>query len=445
MGGSPMPTTLRRLNARLYVWRRSLLRYKVTVMGLLLTCFGAATALGNPHVVISVAAATAGIVVSTLEVYSNRRRSKTVRFQRRKADDYRDLLRDAQADGRVIRTPSDVGILMVEETSLIRRKDVPASMDEVPFVVHSDLERYSIIFLARRLRRSVLFNGRALGLSSDIPRSGDRPVALRPVRYFDFVATNLLSPNDVYEVGRQEPVLRGRDLIFNSRGEMRRFQNSRLANTVGVSTLAFTKDGKLLLVCQTVDVAGSPGLIAPSGSGALEPRDMSGAVSSTLQEIVLAGAHRELREECNIVESDIEEGAEVIGFGRWVSRGAMPEFCAVTLLTKSADEILKKRVRRGERIYVGDVMAVRLPAIDDWSAITGLELLGDKAHRHAVSWPLGLALTCLVQVMRDPSWQLRKRLLERLDSDSPTRSVGVGGRDQDGTSAHPDSRPSPGA
>jgi len=391
------------------------MRYKVTAMGVLLTLLGAATAFGNPPLAISVAAAAAGVIVSTLEVRSNWRQARTVRFQRRETDDYRDILHGVGSNGRVIRTPRDVGVLMAGETARLRTSGVRARIDPAPFVLHPDMEQFSIRFLADRTRNSVMFNGPTLGLSTDVPLEDGIAVSLRPVRYFDFIATNLLAPYDVIQGRHHSPALCGRDLIFNSRGEMRSFRHSRMANTIGVSTLAFTSDGKLLLVYQTGHTAGSPGLIAPSGSGALEPRDVPDVKSPVLQDIILAGANRELMEECNISDADIEDGAEVIGYGRWVSRGAMPEFCSVTLLKQSADELLEKRIRRGERVYVGDVRAVRLPSINDWSRVAGLDLLREDSHRHAVSWPLAFALDCLVDAMRDSSWQLGKKLQARLD------------------------------
>jgi hypothetical protein len=132
--------------------------------------------------------------------------------------------------------------------------------------------------------------------------------------------------------------------------------------------------------------------------------------------------HRELLQECNLAESDLTSMAQVIGHARWISRGAMPEFCAVTLLSRSADA-LRKGIRRTEQVYVGDVMAVRLPKVTDWSAISPLDLLSDPAHRHAVSWPLAFALTCLVKSMQDPGWPLREQLQERLERGAGITSV----------------------
>ncbi|HEX5997489.1 MAG TPA: hypothetical protein VFY84_20315, partial [Jiangellales bacterium] len=388
---------------------------KVTAMGVALTLLGAATAFGQPPTAVSVAAAVAGIAVSGLEITANRRRSAKTRFQRREADDYRDLLTEYEEAGLIIRTPRDVGVFMSRETALLRTHAIRVEIDRRPFVLHPDIERFSLLFLARRLREAVMFNGPALGLTSDVPATANGVASLRPIRYYDFVATNLLSPYDVNEVGRQEPVLRGRDLIFDSRGRLRSLSLSRLANTVGVSALAFTRDGKLLLVCQTAGVAGSPGLIAPSGSGALEPRDIPEGWPRGLRDIVLNGALRELREECHLDPDDVEPDAEVIGYGRWVSRGAMPEFCAVALLRKTADEVRRKRIRRDERVYVGDILAVRLPSITDWAAVNPLELLPDPAHRHAASWPLAFSLACLVQHLQDESWALGAELKRRLD------------------------------
>ncbi|MBB5478674.1 hypothetical protein [Micromonospora parathelypteridis] len=392
-------------------------RYQVTAMGVCLTALGAATAFSDPPTALSVVAALAGIVVSSMEILSNVRRSRKIRFQRREADDYRDLLSRYEKSGQVVRTPRDVGIRMAAETDFLQNHPVEAEVNQEPFTVHPHIEQFSLLFLSHRMRRSVIFDGLTLGLDADIPTTPNMPAIFRPVRYYHFVSTNLLSPYDVGEVGRQEPLLRGRSLIFDSRGHLRQLALSRLANVVGVSVLAFTTEGKLLLASQTLDVAGSPGLVAPSGSGALEPCDLAGGGAGSFQRTILNGALRELREECHLEQEDFEGEAEVIGYGRWISRGAMPEFCGLALLNKSADQILRKPIRPDERSFVGDVAAVRLPPVLDWSAVNPLDLL-PPTYRHAASWPLAFGLTCLVEKMQDPSWDLGKKLKSRLGGGS---------------------------
>ncbi|MEU0549988.1 hypothetical protein [Micromonospora sp. NPDC005979] len=226
--------------------------------------------------------------------------------------------------------------------------------------------------------------------------------------------SNLLAPYDVYEAGRDTRPMRGRDLILDHRGRLRRFADSRLANVVGISTLAFTLDGRLLLVAQTRDNVGSPGLIAPSGSGSLEPGDAAATVTApSLQEVIVAGALRELREECHLEPHEIAESV-VLGFGRWISRGGVPEFCTVTLLKVTAEEVLRRAVLWRERPYVGEVLAVPVPTTTQWDPDDPLALLPAE-NRHSASWPLAFGLSCLTDCMTDEAWPQRAALTALVD------------------------------
>ncbi|MFG1846995.1 hypothetical protein [Micromonospora carbonacea] len=398
------------------IWRRSLWRYRVTTAGIALTSFGAATAIHNPPVAISVLAAAAGCFVSGLEIHANRRRARLVRFQSRDGDDYGDLSSHLSSLGPVVKSAHDVGVIMAKECARLRGQPVRAELETSPYRLPRELRVWSFDFLARRARVAAMYNGDIIGLASDVP-SGDEDAAvkLRPGRYFDFFCSNLLAPFDVWGTGRKLPLLRGRELILDQDGKLLTFRRSRLANTVGVSSLAFTTDGQLILVAQAKDNVGSPGLIAPSGSGALEPRDLpQDGTGLTLGDIVRRGAERELREECHISEQDIEVSA-IVGHGRWVSRGAMPEFCVVTLLQLTSDEVLDRAVRLVERPYVTEVLAVDLAPITRWNPKKPLAMLPEEI-RGSASWPLALGLACLAQSILDQgqSWPLRQELMQRL-------------------------------
>jgi len=135
---------------------------------------------------------------------------------------------------------------------------------------------------------------------------------------------------------------------------------SRMANNVGISTLAFTTDGRLLLVKQSEKNIASRGLLAPSGSGTLEPRDLDSAGgNATLQEIVIRGMERELCEETG-VSTDLIVGTKVVGFGRWLERGAKPEFFGLTHLNISAQEMSGVKISAGERLFTDRVSAVHV-------------------------------------------------------------------------------------
>ncbi|MFG1919420.1 NUDIX hydrolase [Micromonospora sp. NPDC048898] len=396
------------------IWRRGLWRYRLTTASVVLAAFGTSTALNSPPVVLSVVAAAAGVLVSTLEIRANRRRARAVRFQPRDADTYRDIAEHASDLGRVLESARNIGIVMTDASVRLRQQAVAVDPVISEYVLHRDLKPWSFDFLARQARRAVMHNAAVLGLGSDLPGEGDDGVVvLRSAHYFDFFCSNVLVPYDVCEVGRRNLALRGRDLIVDRHGRLRTFRNSRLANIIGVSTLAFTSDGQLLLVAQTRDNVGSPGLLAPSGSGSLEPQDVSPQSTPTLQEIIRTGAERELREECHINSAEIE-GSDLLGYGRWLSRGATPEFCAVTFLNVAGDQLVARAVRRTERPYVGEVMAVDLTPAADWDLHHPVGILPPDI-RHAASWPLAFALSCLAERMGDDSWPAGKELAARLD------------------------------
>ncbi|MEU6202351.1 hypothetical protein ABZ814_01995 [Micromonospora musae] len=346
-----------------------------------------------------------------MEIRANRRRSREVRFQPRKGDTYRDVISHSADLGPSVESARDVGILLSRENIELRKRPIRAIVRTPDYRLPRDLRTWSLDYLNYRAKTGRIYNDSVLCLASDI--LSDDVVKLRAGRYFDFMCSNLLAPLDIWEVGRKSPALRGRDLILDADGRLVPFKRSRLANHIGVSTLALTTDGQLLLVAQTDDNIGSPGLLAPSGSGALEPRDVPRDTDDyTIQQVVINGAERELREECHLTAREIEESS-LVGHGRWVSRGAMPEFCAVTLLNLSGDQMLDRSPRRVEQSYVHEFMPVSLAPLRLWDPNRPLEML--PQHRQAVSWPLALGLACLAECIKDESWSLRKAVLARLE------------------------------
>ncbi|MET7752089.1 hypothetical protein [Micromonospora sp. NPDC005367] len=347
-----------------------------------------------------------------MEIRTNHRRSRELRFQPREGDTYSDVVDHSISLGPSIRSARDVGIALSRENAELRRRPIRAIIETPDYRLPRDLRTWSVDYLGHRAKTGRIYNDRTLCLASDL--LGDDVVKLRASSYFDFLCSNLLAPLDIWQAGRESPVLRGRDLILDVEGRLISFRRSRLANLIGVSTLAFTTSGQLLLVAQTPENIGSPGLLAPSGSGALEPKDVPRRMADwTIQQIVINGAERELREECHLKASEVL-GSSVVGHGRWISRGAMPEFCTATLLNITSDQMREKTLRRVERSFVHDVIPVSLAPVRFWDPGRPLEILPRK-HRDAVSWPLALALACLAECINDKSWPLRKDLLSRLD------------------------------
>lgn len=177
-----------------------------------------------------------------------------------------------------------------------------------------------------------LFNGPVVGLRSDpLPGSGEAEVRLHRTRYFDFQVSNELCGMRITDRETGAEFDPRRRLLTDTAGRLRGLDAGELADVVGVSTLAFTTDGLLLIV----------GDGDPSGSGSLEPRDLlteDGSPRRDLAEVLVTGMERELREETGLTGGSVA-GTELTGFARWMDRGAKPEFFGITLLSVSSNNI----------------------------------------------------------------------------------------------------------
>ncbi|WP_410672394.1 hypothetical protein [Amycolatopsis sp. cmx-4-68] len=59
---------------------------------------------------------------------------------------------------------------------------------------------------------------------------------------------------------------------------------------------------------------------------------------------------RELCEESGLTPRDVRE-TKVVGFARWMERGAKPEFFGLTELAVDSSEVARRRPVSGERLY----------------------------------------------------------------------------------------------
>jgi hypothetical protein len=200
-----------------------------------------------------------------------------------------------------------------------------------------------------------------LGLRDDLlpaSSSGSRPLRLMQTSFFMQVCSAELCQYVVVDrVTREEKDIRRMELVDRS-GRLVTLAASRLANNIGISTLAFTSDDLLLVVTQSQRNVASQGLLAPSGSGTLEPGDLTAVGdAASLQDVLVHGMERELCEETGISIDDVFK-TRVVGFGRWLERGAKPEFFAVTRLKIPAADVDGARISSGEKIYTEGVDAI---------------------------------------------------------------------------------------
>ncbi len=126
-------------------------------------------------------------------------------------------------------------------------------------------------------------------LCSDM--DGNDPFIIQRAHYFDGLCSNRLSRLD-----KTDPIRR---LLDDGQDNLVPFSRSVLANIVGTSTLAITRDEKMVIPIQGRTVS-SPGLCAPSGSGSLDIGDVIEDLGSFIN-----GAVREMREECGLTDDAV--------------------------------------------------------------------------------------------------------------------------------------------
>lgn len=256
-------------------------------------------------------------------------------------------------------TAANRGTMLLDGTvnRYLRTAAVPVVVDDEPYHLPASLHEYAPYILRQVSRGKRTFNGTVLGLRTD-PLPG-HPVHLRPASYFDGLCSNELCQFSLTNRATGKTLLVRDDELVDVTGRLVSLAESRLANGVGISTVAFTTDDRLVLVRQSELNIASPRLMAPSGSGSLEPRDHR---VQSLQATVAAGMERELMEEVGLAPEDID-GTRILGFGRWLERGARPEFFGLTRLRIDAAEAQRRRPKPRERGYSGriEVTWVDLP------------------------------------------------------------------------------------
>jgi hypothetical protein len=241
-----------------------------------------------------------------------------------------------------------------EADRILQGGPLPIKLDPTPYDLPDELR--DIAPLALRTMRSgrVIFNGRMLGLRDDLlpgVSSKSPPLRLIESTYFMQVCSGELCQYKIVDqITEEEMEVRLRELVAPS-GRLVTLSESRLANNIGISTLAFTSDGLLLLVHQSESNVASQRLYAPSGSGTLDPKDLKVVgKDASLQDLLAYGMEREMSEETGISTSDII-GTKVVGFGRWLERGAKPEFFGLTRLKITSGVTTEAKISAAEKIY----------------------------------------------------------------------------------------------
>lgn len=275
------------------------------------------------------------------------------------------------------------------------------------------------------------FNGPNVGLISDMTETSLRDgndLAVRRGDFYSALCSNELTGWVMTDRGdRFDFPAR---YLLDTQGAWLPLSTSQLNNGIGVSILAVTTDDKLVVTLQSARSQTSAGLWAPSGSGALEPRDITATTQKRLIEVVTKAATRELEEETRVPAKALL-GCELIGYGRWLDRGGKPEFFCVTALNVHSSEMAGGRQLHGifseERLWTATVELVPL----DLSAPSRKLTVGDAPRREPIWRESGLvadsslldgSLSVPLEIALDA---LARRLARHPDDLSAVRGLSV--------------------
>src|SRR6266540_3370668 len=225
---------------------------------------------------------------------------------------------------------------------VLQEGPTPVELDPTPYRLPVELLEVAPVALRTMRAGRVIFDGPMLGLRDDllpVPPGELRPLRLRRSSFFMHICSaELCRYRIVDRLTGVETDIRLTELV-DPTGRLVTLAASRLPNNIGISTLAFTSDRLLLVVHQSQRNVASGRLLAPSASGTLEPADMVAVGDgASLQDVLVHGIERELYEEAGIGADAVLE-TRVVGFGRWLERGAKPEFFAVTTLNVPASAV----------------------------------------------------------------------------------------------------------
>jgi 8-oxo-dGTP pyrophosphatase MutT (NUDIX family) len=240
----------------------------------------------------------------------------------------------------------------------IAGKDITAELGEEPYRLPKALRSSARYVLPVCNHGRLVFNGKVIGMRGDPLPPGPShapPIRLHVAQFFDAQCSNEMCSLRITHRETGEDFDPRHTLLTSANGHLNTLAESSLADCVGISTIAVTADGGLVLVRQTRRNIASALLLAPSGSGSLEPRDIK---DKTVQDIVRHGMERELCEETGIRPDEIR-ATRVTGFARWLERGAKPEFLGLTELSITASDLAERRhLASDERLYTGGTLII---------------------------------------------------------------------------------------
>ena len=145
---------------------------------------------------------------------------------------------------------------------------------------------------------------------------------------------------------------------------------SDFSDHIGVSTLLYTSDGFIFIFRQAGSACYNANYYMPTGSGSIDYTDFK--EDEDLRKMVVRAAERELSEESSLKEmlgGGLFEKllhTRVIGYYRDMERGGKPEFCCVSQISRTKEEVTEYIRTNDKEIAVRSNRPVFLTDNETW-------------------------------------------------------------------------------
>lgn len=356
------------------------------------------------------------VTLVVMDVYKHRIESERTHFQPRTTDCFAEVIESYENDERYEARPFRAGTLIIDKSisDSLRTDTFMASSEKSAFIIRHEFRSLGKLYRRSRVRRNPnAYNDPVLGIAS-LSTTGQVP-AIKTVEafYWDHLATDQLAMVDTRVNGVLQDNL-GRSLFIDRANKLRDLSSSWILNTIGVSVLAITSDGRFVVVMQSANNDGSVGLYAPTGSGSLEPQDYRSSLDLQANQLFANGAMREAAEESAIMEEEVDSVLS-LGFGRWLEKAAKPEAFFVAFLNIDSHDVRRKKIPAADRPYtsLSEPRRFDLENPRQWRRNAAQDMVDAETAR-SMSLPLEACLSLLAEAVERGDEEICRQLGPRL-------------------------------
>lgn len=248
--------------------------------------------------------------------------------------------------------------------SLLNAKEIPLQLERKPYRLPEKVQPLAPFLIRNAFSGDkILFNEPKLRLATDLTpeliESG-AGVILQHTDYFSGLLTNDLATVQIKDRA-DKVVLSGSELVCDGQIAYD-LADSPCSNHLGVSALAFTSDGHLVLTQTSARSAQNAGQLTPAASGSVSPDDLKNLAKPTLQYLAAAAIERELREEIGLTDRpDVTVNTRLVGYARFLNRSGKPELYGVSVLGAKLAEL---KIETAEKDLVDKIRVVAINGTD---------------------------------------------------------------------------------